>query len=85
MIRLKSYDPITLNGLGEVEIIDIITDNGNHLKIVLGDFGGVDMVEGVEDAALGEEIGNDVVDLFEKTEHLKDKVKTKDFIILVIK
>ena len=70
---------------GAIGAIDIITDNGNHLKVVLCDFGGVDMIEGVEDGALGEEIGNDVADLFEKTEHLKDKVNTKDFIIRVIK
>ena len=85
LIQLKSYDPIIMNGLGEVELIEILTDNGSYLKIMLGDFGGVDFVEGVEDVALKEEIGNDVVEIFENTEHLKDKVKTKDFCILVVK
>ena len=85
MIHLKSYEPVIIHGLGEVEIFEINTDNGSHLKVMLGEFGGVDFVEGVEDVTKKEEIGNDVVEIFESHEHLKDKVKTKDFIITVIK
>ena len=85
LIHLKSYEPVIIHGLGEVEIFEINTDNGSHLKVMLGEFGGVDFVEGVEDVTKKEEIGNDVIEIFEAHEHLKDKVKTKDFIITVIK
>ena len=86
VVEIFTFDPHQIDGLGEVEVVEINTFSHDfpNMRLMIGDFG-ADHVEGVEDEKKREEIINDALYLMSENKRLTEKCKSKNLIIVLQK
>ena len=86
VVEIFTFDPHQIDGLGEVEVVEINTFSHDfpNMRLMIGDFG-ADHVEGVEDEKKTEEIINDALYLMSENKRLTEKCKSKNLIIVLQK